>query len=263
MEPIVEPRDRFNLRKALVLIERDIKALEKQDIHTLDQSVLKRCRVRALPLSLDAGDSLAPKFFTPLAPRDMPEPTPEYVDRKYNTDELTRSSDCGRLIYSYFDSYVSEMVIDFPEVRRTWSSKQIGDYNIRNLYRMVDPEYGTLSILHVAKASKPHMKCIMHNDLDVDDNHLLCGEVLTIIRTMLGQLKQTVFVNDMVAPILLFSLNRRHPRVMEAYFDGQELLIRHTKPFDFTFLNIAGFKIFAQWYLGDPIGITSREAVRS
>ncbi|RAH47561.1 uncharacterized protein BO95DRAFT_472253 [Aspergillus brunneoviolaceus CBS 621.78] len=221
MEPIAEPRDRFNLRKALLLVERDIKALEKQEIHTLDQSVLTRCRVRALPLSLDAGDSLAPKFFTSFAPSDMPEPTPEFVDREYNTDELTLSSERGRLIYFYLKSYVSEMIVDFPEVHRTWSSKQI------------------------------------------DDNHLLCGEVLTVIRIMLGQLKQKMFVNDMVAPVLLFSLNQRHPRVMEAYFDGQELLIRRTKSYDFRFLNIAGFKTFTQWFLGDPIGITSREAVRT
>ncbi|RAH75412.1 uncharacterized protein BO66DRAFT_407227 [Aspergillus aculeatinus CBS 121060] len=251
MEPIAEPRDRFNLRKALLLVERDIKALEEQDIHTFDQSVLRRCRARALPLSLDAGDSLAPKFFTSFAPSDMPEPTPEFVDREYNTDELTLSSERGRLIYLFLKSYMSEIIVDFPEVHRTWLSKQIGDYNIRNLYRTLEPEYGTLSRLHVGKASKPHMKCIMHNDLDIDDNHLLCGEVLTVIRIMLGQLKQKVFVNDMVAPVLLFSLNQRHPRVMEAYFD------------DFTFLNIAGFKTFAQWFLGDPIGITSREAVRT
>lgn len=124
MEPIAEPRDRFNLRKALLRVERDIKALEEQDIHTLDQSVLTRCRVRALPLSLDAGDSLAPKFFTSFAPSDMPEPTPEFVDREYNTDELTLSSERGRLIYLYLKSYVSEMIVDFPEVHRTWSSKQ-------------------------------------------------------------------------------------------------------------------------------------------
>lgn len=43
----------------------------------------------------------------------------------------------------------------------------------------------------------------MHNDLDVDDNHLLCGEVLTVIRIMLGQLKQKMFVNDMIAPVCL------------------------------------------------------------
>ncbi|PYH80503.1 hypothetical protein BO82DRAFT_417518 [Aspergillus uvarum CBS 121591] len=190
--PITEPHHRFNLRKALLLVERDIKALEEQDIHTLDQNVLKR---------------------------DMPEPTPEYVDREDDTDSLTLCTLCLDLITHPF------------RVTR------IGDYNIRNLYRMVDPEYGALSIVHVAKASKPHMKCIMHNDLNVDDSHLLYGDILTVIRIL-----------DMVAL---------------AYFDGQELLICRTKPYDFTFLSIAGFKILAQWFLGDHIGITSREAVRT
>lgn len=41
----------------------------------------------------------------------------------------------------------------------------------------------------------------MHNDLDADDSHLLYGEVLTVVRIILGQLKQKAFVNDMVAPV--------------------------------------------------------------
>ncbi|KAB8249694.1 hypothetical protein BDV35DRAFT_389943 [Aspergillus flavus] len=236
MEPVTESRDRYNLRKELTLMERDIKALEEANTHTLDQSVLHQCRVRALPLTPDADDSLTPK--------------------EYNTDRLALSSECGRLIYIYLQSYVRKLMIDFPEIRRMWSSNQIGDYNFPNLYRMLEPEFGTLSIFHVAKASKPHIKRIMHNDLGVDDSHLLRGEVLTVIRIMLGQLKQKVFVSEMVAPVLLFSLNRRHPRVIEAYFDGLELLVRRTKPYDFTFLNAAGFKTFAQWLLGNPIGDT-------
>ncbi|OJI91514.1 hypothetical protein ASPTUDRAFT_198474 [Aspergillus tubingensis CBS 134.48] len=82
----------------------------------------------------------------------------------------------------------------------------------------------------------------MHNNLDSDDNYLLRGEVLTIIRIMLGQLKQKIFVNDMIAPVLLFSLNRRRPRVIEAYFDGQELVVRRTEAYDFQYLNTEGSK---------------------
>lgn len=40
MEPVTESRDRYNLRKELTLMERDIKALEEANTHTLDQSVL-------------------------------------------------------------------------------------------------------------------------------------------------------------------------------------------------------------------------------
>ncbi|GAB1201499.1 hypothetical protein APSETT445_000073 [Aspergillus pseudonomiae] len=44
METVVEPRDWYNLRKALTLMERDIKALAETGTHTLDQNVLKRTR---------------------------------------------------------------------------------------------------------------------------------------------------------------------------------------------------------------------------
>ncbi|PLN86611.1 hypothetical protein BDW42DRAFT_158122 [Aspergillus taichungensis] len=264
MEP-VEPRDRYNLRKALTIMERDIKALEKTETFILDQSVLKQYKVRILPLSLEPYDSLAPKFFTSFAPKDMPEPTEQYVDDEYDNHMITRSCDYGRLISNYLDSYVGNLVFDCPGVSRTWLQHQIGDYNFgdNSLWRMYKPEFGTMDIRHVSDASKPHIKCIMHNDIDVDDDHLLYGELYTVIHIMLGQLKLKGFVNDMVAPVLLFSLNQQHPRVIEAYFDGQELLLRHTKRYDFTYLNAAGFKTFAQWLMGDPIGDTSRNAVRT
>ncbi|RAK89620.1 hypothetical protein BO79DRAFT_172117 [Aspergillus costaricaensis CBS 115574] len=262
MESNAESRDRHTLRKALTLLERDFSSLEDQGYYTLDETLLKRYHIQTEPLSLRCNDSLAPKFFGPFLAQGIPEPTEEYVDRDYNTARLTLSSEYGRLIYIYLQSYIRKLMIDFPAVRRVWSSNQIGDYGFGNLYRTFEPEFGTLSIFHVAKAARPHIKCIMHNDLNADDSHLLYGEVLTIVRIILGQLKQKVFVNDMIAPVLLFSLNRQRPRVIEAYYDGQKLVLRHTKSYDFTNLDKAEFKTFAQWFLGDPIGDTSKTVVR-
>ena len=58
-------------------------------------------------------------------------------------------------------------------------------------------------IYHVADSSKPHIKCVMHNNLDGDNHQLFRGEILTVIRIMLGQLKMRVFVDEMVAPVIL------------------------------------------------------------
>ncbi|OJJ71235.1 hypothetical protein ASPBRDRAFT_66227 [Aspergillus brasiliensis CBS 101740] len=261
MDSITEPPDRYNLRKEMTVLERDISILEDKDIHILDQSLLKRYRIQTESLSLRINDSHAPKFFTPLSPQDIPEPTQEYVDR--DTASLTLSTEYGRLIHIYLQSYIRNLMIDFPDIRRVWSSNQIGNYDFANLYRTFEPEFGTLSIFHVAKAARPHIKCIMHNNLDVDDSCLLLGEIVTVIRIILGQLKQKVFVNDMILPILLFSPNRQHPRVIEAYYNGQKLVVRYTKSYDFTTLNMAGFKTFAQWFLGNPVGDTSKKAVRT
>ncbi|KAE8151676.1 hypothetical protein BDV25DRAFT_128574 [Aspergillus avenaceus] len=263
MEHVTEPKERYNLRKALVVMERNIKILKETDTHILDESTTKQCRIRVLPLVLEAEDSPAPRFFTPFSPENMPEPTAEYVNREYKIHPSLPSAGWGRSISLFLDCYITKLMLQFQAARYEWSCHQIADYKFGDLYRTFYPRFGTLMIWHVAKFSRPHIKCIMQNDLESDDDSLLRGEVLTVIRIMLGQLKRKIFVNDMVAPVLLFSLNRRHPRVIEAYFDGRELLVRRTKAYDFTYMNADGFKTFAQWFMGNPIGDTSEQAILS
>lgn len=71
----------------------------------------------------------------------------------------------------------------------------------------------------------------MHNDLNADDSHLLYGEVLTVVRIILGQLKQKVFVNDMIAPVnahpFLQSQSKRAPLIE---LPGPALLTEQTAP---------------------------------
>ena len=124
-KPVPEPRDRFNLRRALTIVERDVKALEAKGIHALDQSVLKRYRVRALPLSLDAqaDDSLAPMFFTSFPPEGMPEPTPEYAENEYEPDDESLPCHMGREIEIYLHSYVSKLRCDFLETAEAWAER--------------------------------------------------------------------------------------------------------------------------------------------
>lgn len=124
MESVTESRDRYNLRRALTLLERDLSILEDKGYYTLDQTLLKRYRVQIEPLSLRGNDSLAPKYFGPFIPQGLPEPTQEYVDRNYNTARLTLSSEFGRLIYIYLQSYIRKLMIEFPTIRRVWSSNQ-------------------------------------------------------------------------------------------------------------------------------------------
>lgn len=57
-------------------------------------------------------------------------------------------------------------------------------------------------IAQVKDFVRPHVKCIMYNDLKGDDEHLLRGEVLTMLRLMLGQLKLLYFIEDGMAPVV-------------------------------------------------------------
>lgn len=54
--------------------------------------------------------------------------------------------------------------------------------------------------------------------------------------------------------VLLLSLHGLRLRILEAYFDGHEVVVRRIAAFDFSFMNYVGFKTFAQWFHGQPKG---------
>lgn len=93
----------------------------------------------------------------------------------------------------------------------------MGDYSqFRNLYQTGPGEFGPYEISHVADESCPHTKVVMYNDMESDDDHLLRGEVLTLVRITLGQLNLKCFVNAMIAPVCTThpsALGRRLPIV--------------------------------------------------
>ncbi|GKZ89040.1 hypothetical protein AnigIFM59636_010178 [Aspergillus niger] len=116
MNRAIEPRDRYNLRKALSLMERDIKLLKDTDTHVLNQSLGKRYHILAQPLSLNVQDARAPKKHAGA--------TAEYVDHEYNTSSTLLPSEWGWSIYLYLDAYIHKLLVKFPEVWQTWSCKQ-------------------------------------------------------------------------------------------------------------------------------------------
>lgn len=49
----------------------------------------------------------------------------------------------------------------------------------------------------------PHTKAYMYNNLDTNDEEILRGELLTILRLMLGQLRKARLLQHMKAPVIL------------------------------------------------------------
>ncbi|KAF9890257.1 hypothetical protein FE257_006170 [Aspergillus nanangensis] len=101
----------------------------------------------------------------------------------------------------------------------------------------------------------------MYNDLVATDSTLLFGELLPIIRIMIVQLVRRRFIHQLITPVLVISVQGLKTRVIEAYFDGQELVVRRSKLYDFTHGNNEAFKVFAEWYMGKPRGITDTAPV--
>ncbi|KAJ5483433.1 hypothetical protein N7530_002679 [Penicillium desertorum] len=66
----------------------------------------------------------------------------------------------------------------------------------------------------------------MYNGMDPTDEIILRGELLTILRVMLGQLRKVRLLHHKRAPVFLVSFAGKRARAFEAYSDGQALVLR-------------------------------------
>ncbi|KAE8153498.1 hypothetical protein BDV25DRAFT_149264 [Aspergillus avenaceus] len=103
----------------------------------------------------------------------------------------------------------------------------------------------------------PHIKAVMYSNQEGKEHEILRSELLIILRLMLGQLKKRRFIRHMIAPVLLLSFMGKRGRAIEAYFDGQCLVLRSSQLYNFREQTALAFKDLAELYLGDPVGRTT------
>ncbi|KAB8246580.1 hypothetical protein BDV35DRAFT_353661 [Aspergillus flavus] len=142
-----------------------------------------------------------------------------------------------------FCDYLTAWIFDdYGRMPGPWNSKCVGNYTTyKSLFH---PDY-------------PHVKAIAYNNVNATDQTILRGELLLILRLMFTQLRKRRFLKHMVAPVLLFFIvGPQHARIIEAIFDGSNLVLRTTKIFDLRYKNVQGLKDFAGYYLGPPMGDT-------
>lgn len=131
----------------------------------------------------------------------------------------------------------------------------------------------------------PHMKCMMESELDGDDR-LLRGELVAIIRTMATRLRTRSLRPHVMAPVnpslslspksaptwhavaealLIQAINQvmmysfmgpQQLRVLEAYFNGKNLVVRKTKLYDMAHGNTATIDLLCRWWIGFAVGDT-------
>lgn len=60
--------------------------------------------------------------------------------------------------------------------------------------------------------------------------------------------------------VLLFSMmGTQHARILQAHFNGTELVIHRSTLYDFRHDDAALLELFAQWFLSSPVGETKPE----
>ncbi|KAF7122064.1 hypothetical protein CNMCM5793_000019 [Aspergillus hiratsukae] len=259
MSQIEESHSRREMREALRNMALSVKGL---GVDEFDLQQLKSLNIRVDFMTLEETSPQKPSYFAPYPGHLLPDPNEDTLGGAYNglDDEtelsLTRPADRAYVMDIYLSNYISHCGRFAKEERVPWTAKCVGDYPFTGLYKDEQPEFGCYHITDLNGPTYPHVKAIMYNNMVATESTILCGELLPILRIMLTQFWKARFIHQMVSPVLIISLMGLKARVIEAYFDGQTLVMRPTKMYDFTHGNNAAFKIFAQWYMGAPVGDT-------
>ncbi|KAE8147975.1 hypothetical protein BDV25DRAFT_159179 [Aspergillus avenaceus] len=212
-------------------------------------------------------------FFTACPASLLLNPDVEYDRKKGSTYPEFKSTDpihrrpidCANNLIAYLSSYITANDIgsETKFSATSWSSISLSEGPFRNLDEYEHPEFGVTSAIGVRNFSHPHVKAMIYNGLEGRDGQLLRGEITLALRIIRAQARWRRLFEHMTVPVLLFSfMGPQHARIVEAYFDGEWLVMRPTRLFDLRDKNETLIKCFGQWYFGEPIGET-REPLQS
>ncbi|PLB44885.1 hypothetical protein P170DRAFT_513009 [Aspergillus steynii IBT 23096] len=251
----VETPEHLERRRVLLRLEQQVEALEA---HELNASQAENLEIEIHQVTLDRTSNCKPFFFRPHS--SLPEPEDNRVNHIHSVldDEdpcFTDPVDRAYQIENNWSSYTFQS--PFETVSMPWSRKSVGDYTpYKSVYGYEQPEFGTFRMTDIPGGSFPHTKAVIYNNLEGKNQHILRGELLIILRLMLGQLRKRRF-HHMIAPVLVISFMGKCGRAIEAYFDGRKLILGCSGLYHFRDQTSKALRDFAEWYLSDPIGNTA------
>lgn len=119
----------------------------------------------------------------------------------------------------------------------------------------------------------PHLKIRIYYEL-MGDDRLFRGELLAIMRAMIGRSIQQKFANHCVIPvslspkhftttvlnsleILAFSfMGPQQARILVSYIEGDDLVVGYSKLYDFRTRDDCSLHLFTRWLLCTAYGTT-------
>ncbi|PYI09171.1 hypothetical protein BO78DRAFT_384526 [Aspergillus sclerotiicarbonarius CBS 121057] len=99
----------------------------------------------------------------------------------------------------------------------------------------------------------PHAMLMITHPVDGDER-LLRGEVLCILETMKFRLSLPEFKDHCVAPVMIISIAHNKGRILQAYWDGQYVVIRQSPFYALNTKDISTYNIFVRYMANIPIG---------
>ncbi|KAJ5542600.1 hypothetical protein N7535_005022 [Penicillium sp. DV-2018c] len=264
-----EPPAQRQVHTTLMYMARNVECLR---VDELDLQQLENLNVDVVPLALDETSPHQPSYFAPLPSHSIPEPNDDDLGESFNghddetedDDSSAHPADRAYWMSGHLEHYISYYEQKARGDRFTWVADDgsefpgtaLCDSDMDN--ERGQPDFVCYDIAEPEDPAYPHAKAIMFNNLIPTDSSILYGELISILRIMLTQLRMSKFLHQFVTPVLIFSLMGFQARVIEAFFKDDKLVLRLTKFYDFSHGNRNAFKTFALWWLGNPVGTTTQ-----
>ncbi|OAX77498.1 hypothetical protein ACJ72_08203 [Emergomyces africanus] len=123
-----------------------------------------------------------------------------------------------------------------------------------------EPGWQVQATWNIARSTVPHMKVLVYSGIIGNRDELFRGELLAIIDVMCRWLNTKSLRLHIIAPVLLFSVvGMHHIRVLEAYFNGKELVVRATELYDLEHQNHKLLIQLSKWWLGHASEMSTQE----
>ncbi|KAI9926152.1 hypothetical protein MW887_004615 [Aspergillus wentii] len=103
----------------------------------------------------------------------------------------------------------------------------------------------------------PHVILLLKNDL-VKEDKLLRGELLIILAAMETRLTHDMFKKHLVIPVTVLSFMGQHGRIIKAYHDGENLILRKSKLLEFFTADTAPIDLFVRHASSKRVGNTKQ-----
>ncbi|KAL4803992.1 hypothetical protein BDV18DRAFT_162402 [Aspergillus unguis] len=224
--------------------------------HALDQfgpslfpADLKQVGIQRLPMTLEESDG--PQFFAQYTSAiEPPEESDSESTIRLDQDLYYNARSLAFLVNEFFQHCILPNEEAFPP------GVQYSDWGNFGFGHLVDVTQGSRwqlkSAYHMPESGGPHIVALMFSEMaSAKEAALFHGEIKTAIRIMHRRLNTSALRPNVIAPVLLFSaIGEHHLRVIEAYHDGEQLVMRTTPLFDLGKPHDSFLIKLTRWFLG-------------
>ncbi|OGM39297.1 hypothetical protein ABOM_011967 [Aspergillus bombycis] len=222
------------------------------ETENIDQHDAEKAGIQQQFMSLESNSD-KPYFFIPYQEEYLDEMDRDYPTYNPDIDDRFNIGELHLYMESRFGTYPKDDNKRFGVGYKAWPDLNLGELAEHSKY------YWTASFTGFALTTHeplPHMKCLMESEVAGDDR-LLRGELIAIVKIMTARLNTKSLRTHTVAPVLLYSImGPEQIRVLEAYFNGKNLIIRKTKLYDMKQEDMATVDLLTRWWLGFAVGET-------